>query len=249
VLTGREDPCEGEAVEQLADLLARRLDYMAADREGFLDAAQNARTVLAAESYYRTMYRGSTESWNVRDRHMFETLQFLLANGRPDAKAVVWAHNSHIGNASATEMGWQGEFNIGELCRTAYGDDAVLIGFGTDRGEVAAASDWGGAMAIKAVVPARADSYEAAFRDAGLARSLTDWRGGDAEIRQALGQPALERAIGVIYRPETERQSHYFQAIMAEQFDAFVWFEETHAVAPLPSVPPRGVPETYPFGL
>jgi erythromycin esterase-like protein len=249
VLTGREDPCEEEAVEQLAALLGRRLEYMAADREGFLDAAQNARTVLAAESYYRIMYRGSTESWNVRDRHMFETLQFLLANGGPDAKAIVWAHNSHIGDASATEMGWQGEFNIGELCRTAYGDRAVLIGFGTDRGEVAAASDWGGTMEIKSVVPARKDSYEAAFRDAGLACSLTDWRAGEPSLREALGRPALERAIGVIYRPETERQSHYFQAIMAEQFDAFVWFDETHAVAPLPSGRPHGVPDTYPFGL
>src|SRR5207302_10059777 len=135
-----------------------------------------ARIVLAAEQYYRIMYHGSTESWNLRDRHMFDTLQAVLRRRGEGAKAVVWAHNSHIGNAAATAMGWQGEFNIGELCRTAYGNDAVLIGFGTDRGTVAAADDWDGEMRVKTVLPARPDSWEFAFRKAGIARSLTDWR-------------------------------------------------------------------------
>jgi erythromycin esterase-like protein len=196
------------------------------------------------------MYRGSTESWNLRDRHMFDTLSNLLRVRGPDAKAVVWAHNSHIGNAAATAMGWQGEFNIGELCRTAFGDDAVLIGFGTDRGTVAAASDWDAPMEVKTVLPARPDSYERVFRRSGIARSLTDWRRADrGALREALARPRLERAIGVIYRPETEFYSHYFEAVLSDQFDAYVWFEETKAVTPLGSERPHGVPDTYPFGV
>src|SRR3954466_12433268 len=176
VLYGQKDPCEEKAIEQLNELLAHRLDYRRRDGEAFFDAAQNARIVRAAERYYRIMYRGGSESWNLRDRHMFDTLKALLEAGGPGAKAVVWAHNSHIGNAAATAMGWQGEFNIGELCRTAFGEEAVLIGFGTDRGTVAAADDWDGEMRVKAVFPARPDSWEYAFRKAGHARSLTDWR-------------------------------------------------------------------------
>ena len=200
------------------------------------------------------MYRGSRESWNLRDRHMFETLQALLRAGGPKAKAVVWAHNSHIGNAAATAMGWQGEFNIGELCRTAHDDEAVLIGFGADRGTVAAADDWDGEMKIKTVVPARPDSWEFAFRKSGLMRSLTEWRRpgnsvGGRELVAKLREPRLERAIGVIYRPQSEFLSHYFEAVLADQFDAYVWFEETRAVTPLAAEPPKGVPDTYPFGL
>lgn len=246
---GRKDPCEDKAIEQLTELLARRLDYIRQDGAAYLDAAQNARIVRAAEQYYRIMYRGSTESWNLRDRHMFDTLQMLLA-AREDAKAVIWAHNSHIGNAAATAMGWQGEFNVGELCRTAYGNDAVLIGFGTDRGTVAAADEWGAPMQVKTVLPARPDSYEHVFRHTGFNRSLTDWRRPERrELIQALSEPLLERAIGVIYRPETEFYSHYFKAVLAEQFDAYVWFEETTAVTPLPAKRPQGVPQTYPFGV
>ncbi|MGQ7794183.1 erythromycin esterase family protein [Faunimonas sp. B44] len=250
VLYGRKDTCEDAIVSQLEALLARRLDYGAQDGEDFFDAAQNARIVRAAEQYYRIMYRGSSESWNLRDRHMFETLRRLLARRGAGAKAVVWAHNSHIGNAAATAMGWQGEFNIGELCRTAFGEDAALVGFGTDRGTVAAASDWGGRMEIMQVRPARDDSIERVFRQAGVARSLTDMRGqGRRALRDSLAEPRLERAIGVVYRPESERTSHYFEAVLPEQFDAFVWFEETKAVTPLPGPASHGVPDTYPFGL
>ncbi|MYZ49896.1 erythromycin esterase family protein [Propylenella binzhouense] len=250
VLYGRKDPCEDAIASQLEDLLARRLDDAAGTGEGLFDAVQNARIVRAAEQYYRIMYRGSTESWNLRDRHMFETLKRLLERRGPGAKAVVWAHNSHIGNAAATAMGWQGEFNIGELCRTAFGEEAALIGFGTDRGTVAAASDWGEPMEVMQVRPARADSYERVFRQAGLARALTDWRAPARQrLRDALAEPRLERAIGVVYRPDTERTSHYFDAVLPEQFDAFVWFEETRAVTPLSAGRPQGVPETYPFGL
>ncbi|MGC2412413.1 MAG: erythromycin esterase family protein [Stellaceae bacterium] len=250
VLYGQKDSCEEKAIEQLNELLAHRLDYIRQDGEAFFDAAQNARIVRAAERYYRIMYRGAAESWNLRDRHMFDTLQALMRAGGDGAKAVVWAHNSHIGNAAATAMGWQGEFNLGELCRTAYGDGAVLIGFGTDRGTVAAADDWGGEMQVKTVLPARPDSYEFAFRKAGLARSLTDWRRSDQlSLTEALREPRLERAIGVVYRPQTEFTSHYFEAVLAEQFDAYVWFEDTRAVTALPAGRPYGAPETYPFGV
>ncbi|AWM89023.1 carboxylic ester hydrolase [Microvirga sp. 17 mud 1-3] len=249
VLTGQKRPCDQALLTQLQDMLAKRIAYMRADGEAFFDAVQNARIVHAAEHYYRIMYEGATESWNLRDRHMFDTLQRLLAR-RDGARAVVWAHNSHIGNAAATAMGWQGEFNIGELCRTAYQDQAVLIGFGTDRGTVAAASDWDSPMEIKDVRPARPDSHERLFRDAGLGRFLTDWRGpGRLDLRRALSRPRLERAIGVIYRPETELYSHYFEAVLPEQFDAFVWFDETRAVTPLTEAHGEGMPETYPFGL
>lgn len=242
------DTCEQQVQEQLLALLRRRLDYAAQDGERFLDAAQNARIVRAAEEYYRIMYRGSRESWNLRDRHMFDTLQRLLAS-RPRARAIVWAHNSHVGNAAATSMGWEGEFNIGELCRTAHGNDMVAIGFSTDRGTVAAASDWDSPMEIKQVRPARPDSYEHLFCQAGHARALFDWRGSREGLRELLAEPRLERAIGVVYRPETELLSHYFRAVLSEQFDAMVWFETSEAVTPLAAGNPAGTPETYPFGL
>ena len=244
------DTCEEEVKQQLMALLQKRLDYVAKDGEEFFDAMQNARIVRAAEQYYRIMYQGSRESWNLRDRHMFETLQTLMHRRGAGAKAIVWAHNSHVGNAAATSMGWEGEFNIGELSRTAYGDDLVSIGFGTDRGTVAAASDWDSPMEIKSVRPAREDSYEYLFRHAGHARSLTDWRASRGGLlREILAEPRLERAIGVVYRPDTELLSHYFRAVLSEQFDAFVWFETSRAIAPLASARPTGAAETYPFGL
>lgn len=245
------DTCESGAIAQLRELLDRRVELIrASDGEGWFDAVQNARIVRAAERYYRAMYRGAAESWNLRDRHMFATLQALLAHRGDGAKAVVWAHNSHVGNAAATAMGWRGEFNIGELCRMAHGDDVVAIGFGTDTGTVAAATDWDGPMEVKTVRPARNDSYEHAFSRTGLARTLTEWRAKDhALLADLLREPLLERAIGVIYRPETELTSHYFQAVLAEQFDAWVWFAVTTAVTPLGPERPQGAPETYPFGL
>jgi erythromycin esterase-like protein len=251
-LQGGMAHCEAAVMAQLGSLLAQRMDLIrggGGNGEAYFDAEQNARIVRAAEQYYRLMYRGSVESWNLRDRHMFETLQALMAHTK-DARAVVWAHNSHVGDAAATAMGWQGEFNIGELVRKAYGDSAVLIGFGTDRGTVAAASDWGGAMQVMPVTPARHDSWEGAFRRTGQARTLTDWRSRtNRELVSALSEVLLERAIGVVYRPQSELTSHYFQAVLAEQFDAWVWFEETRAVTPLGPERPHGAPETWPFGL
>jgi erythromycin esterase-like protein len=250
VLYGQKDSCEDAVLEQLHALLAQRLEYESQDGETFFDAAQNARVVRAAEQYYRIMYRGGAESWNLRDRHMFDSLQALLEHRGANARAVVWAHNSHIGNAAATAMGWSGEFNIGELSRVAWGREAVLIGMGTDRGEVAAADDWDEPMKVMQVRPSRPDSWEQAFLQAGLPASLTDWRAGQrGELREALAEPRLERAIGVIYRPWTERQSHYFEAVLSEQFDALLWFEQTHAVTPLgPRRPAAGTADTYPFG-
>ena len=244
------DPCEASVVQQLKEMLARRLDWIEKDGEAWFDAAQNARIVRAAERYYRSMYQGANESWNLRDRHMFDTLQAVTANRGYGTKAVVWAHNSHVGNAAATAMGWRGQFNIGELARVAYGDGAVLAGFGTDTGTVAAASDWGADMEVKTVRPARTDSYEHVFKRTGVSRSLTDWRSpGRSRIKEILQRPRLERAIGVVYRPETELYSHYFEAVLSEQFDCWVWFEQTSPVTPLGHEKPHGAPETYPFGL
>ena len=247
--------CEGPVIAMLRDLFEKQMEYRRQDRqhdgEGFFDAAQNARLVASAERYYRVMYYGAAESWNLRDRHMFETLEHLLNWRGRDSKAIVWAHNSHIGDAEATEMGQvRGEINIGQLCRQRFGNAAALIGFGTDRGTVAAASDWDGPMEIKKVRPAHPDSYERLCRDSGVERFLVDLREGQSvELRSGLLYPRLERAIGVIYRPETELASHYFDASLPRQFDAYLWFAETRAVTPLPAVVRAGVPETYPFGL
>ena len=145
-------------------------------------------------------------------------------------------------------MGWRGQFNIGELSKTAWKERAVAIGFGTDRGVVAAADDWDEPMQFKTVRPSRPDSYERVFRETGMPSALLDLRWSQA-VREALGDARLERAIGVIYRPETELQSHYFEAVLPEQFDGYVWFDETSAVTPLPTARPHGVPETYPFGV
>jgi protein-L-isoaspartate(D-aspartate) O-methyltransferase len=251
MLTGGYGKCEGPVTEMLRDIFAKETEYRAKDGEDFLDAAQNARLVSAAERYYRAMYFGAADSWNLRDRHMFGTLESLLSWRGANAKAVVWAHNSHIGNAAATEMGLvRGEINIGQLCRDRYGAEACLIGFSTDRGTVAAASDWDGPMEIKRVRPAHQDSYERLCRDSGVDCFLIDLREDEQPaLRAGLLYPRLERAIGVIYRPETELASHYFDASLPKQFDAFVWFEETQAVTPLPTAERKGMPETYPFGV
>ncbi|MEX1258258.1 MAG: protein-L-isoaspartate(D-aspartate) O-methyltransferase [Gemmatimonadota bacterium] len=250
VITGRYGSCEPQVVAMLEEMLARRLELMARDGERLFDATQNARLVAGAERYYRTMYYGSVESWNLRDRHMFETLGNILAFRGPDARAIVWAHNSHVGNASATEMGTRGEFNIGELSRESFGDAAYLVGFGTDRGTVAAASNWGEPMRIMAVRPSLSESYERLCYDSDVAAFLLPLRVPARQaVREELTPSRLERAIGVIYRPETELQSHYFHASLPRQFDEYIWFDETRAVASLPPRPREGVPDTYPFGL
>jgi protein-L-isoaspartate(D-aspartate) O-methyltransferase len=250
VLTGRYQSCEAAVTRMLRDMLERRMEYSRRDGERYFDAAQNSRLVADAERYYRVMYYGQAASWNLRDRHMVDTLDALLAFHGPEAKAVVWAHNSHVGNAAATEMHGRGEVNVGQLCREQFGEGAFLVGFGTHQGSVAAAHDWGEPMEIMAVRPSHPESYERLFHDAGTAALFLPLAGSARpDVRDELGVPRLERAIGVIYRPDTELQSHYFQAVLPSQFDEYVWFDETQAVQALDGPPRAGMPDTYPFGL
>jgi erythromycin esterase-like protein len=240
--------CEQQVIDECRELLQRALHE---DHEMF-GAAMNARLVASAERYYRIMYYGGAESWNLRDEHMADTLDHLLEHGGPNSKAVVWAHNSHIGDARATEMGSvRGEHNIGQLVRQRWGGQAALIGFGTHAGTVTAADDWDSPRKEKRVLPSRADSYERQMHDSGVARFLLDLRERVHEaLRKRLYEARLERFIGVIYRPDTERWSHYSQCVLSEQFDAFVWFDETRALQSLaPPEPNHGLPETYPFGV
>jgi protein-L-isoaspartate(D-aspartate) O-methyltransferase len=246
--------CEAQVMQMLRELLSKRMDYVTADGDEWLDAAANARLVKNAEQYYRVMYYGSAESWNLRDTHMFETLCQILDAKGPQSKAVVWAHNSHIGNAAHTEMGQQREeLNIGQLVKERFGEQSRLIGFGTHTGTVAAATDWDGEMEVKDVRPSLAGSYERVCHDAGVPNFLLDLRQGvNEEAVEALLEPRLERFIGVIYRPETERWSHYAEAVLPNQFDAYVWFDETSAVTPLPGAEQPGEggeDDMYPFGL
>jgi erythromycin esterase-like protein len=241
---GISKSCEQEVVRLLA-----KLRENATSADDFFDAEQNARLVKNAEEYYRSMFRGRVSSWNLRDEHMFETLREVCARlERRGAapKVVVWAHNSHLGDARATEMGEQGELNLGQLCREHYGGNCANIGFSTYSGTVTAASDWDGPAETKRVGPGLAGSYEALFHETGLSRFLVM-----PPAVHELGAPRLQRAIGVIYRPETERQSHYFGATLADQFDAMIHIDETRAISPLEtrSEHPEEAPETYPTGM
>jgi protein-L-isoaspartate(D-aspartate) O-methyltransferase len=249
-VTAAHRGCEGEVIAMLRDLMARRIEYAHRDGDRLLDAVQNARLVANAEKYYRLMYYGSAASWNLRDEHMFETLRTLVEFHGPEARAVVWEHNSHIGDAAATEMGARGELNVGRLCRAAFGAGARLVGFGTDHGSVAAADNWGDPMRVMAVRPAHPDSYERLCHDTEVpAFLLALGPSARAELREELMPSRLERAIGVIYRPATELASHYFEACLSRQFDEYIWFDETRAVTPLGTTPVPGVPDTWPFGV
>ena len=247
-LSGRYRVCEREAVAMLKDLAVRRLEYAERDGSRFLDAVQNAKLIANAERYYRAMYYGAAESWNLRDTHMFETLQALLAYHGPEARGIVWEHNSHLGDASATEMTARGELNVGQLCRHAHGDDAYLIGFGTDHGTVAAASSWDRPMEVMSVRPSHPASYERVFHESEVgAFRLALREPARPEVRDELAAPRLERAIGVVYRPDTELQSHYFHAVLPRQFDEYIWFDETRAVTPVSPREARVMPSGHPF--
>jgi len=229
--------CEREAIATLKSLLEERLRYSKSDGDAFFDAARNATVVSEAERYYRAMYRGARESWNIRDRHMYETLLALLEHRGPDSKAIVWAHNSHVGNATATEMAMHGELNLGQLVREKFGDRSYAIGFGTDRGTVAAASNWDAPMELKEVRPSHPDSYEHLCHETGRRAFFMPLRNPLLlPLRAALLEPRLERAIGVIYRPDTELVSHYFQASLPMQFDEWIWIDETTAVGATPAL-------------
>lgn len=206
-----------------------------------------------AEEYYRTMFRGDVSSWNLRDTHMVGTLEalrsHLSSNGEP-ARIAVWAHNSHLGDARATQMGQRGELNVGQLIRERFGDRAALVGFTTSMGTVTAASDWDAPVELKRVRPALDESYERLFHEVSVPRFFLPLR--DEPVRSALMKPRLERAIGVIYLPQTERASHYFHARVADQFDAVIHFDRTRAVEPLERTSEwttGEVPETFPTGV
>jgi protein-L-isoaspartate(D-aspartate) O-methyltransferase len=249
-LTGTYRSCEDAVVSVLTDLRTRQQAYAEHDGERFLDAVQNAQLVTNAERYYRIMYHGSRASWNLRDQHMFDTLINLLKFHGPRSKGIVWAHNSHIGDSAATEMSSHGEFNLGHLCKQQFGRGAYSIGFGTHTGTVAAASDWDGPMQVKAVTPSLAGSYERLCHDSRAPQFLLPLHSPAADrLHAALMTPRLERAIGVIYRPDTELQSHYFTAVLPRQFDEYVWFDRGEAVKPLRAGQLKGLPDTYPFGL
>jgi erythromycin esterase-like protein len=247
--------CEDEAVRQLMEL-RERAGELARDvpEDEHFYAEQNARLVKNAEEYYRSMFRGRVSSWNLRDCHMADTLEALVrhfdATGL-GTKVVVWEHNSHIGDARATEMGEEGEWNVGQLARERWGRDAVLVGFTTYTGTVTAASDWDAPPELKRVRPALAGSYEALLHAVEIPRFLLPLRDGGA-LAEAFGEHRLERAIGVIYLPQTERVSHYFHARLARQFDAVIHVDETRAVEPLEINPEWGggdAPETFPSGM
>ncbi|HEX3818296.1 MAG TPA: erythromycin esterase family protein [Chthoniobacterales bacterium] len=255
VLRGKE-PCEDEVIAQLVEMRRRYTELISRDghvaEEDFFSAEQNARLVMNAERYYRAMFHGRDESWNLRDTHMFETLQELFSHlDGGAAKVVVWAHNSHLGDARATEMSARGELNLGQLVRERFGEKAFTIGFSTYAGTVTAASDWGAAAERKRVRPGLTNSYEELFHATGIPNFWLDLRQPN-EARKLLRRPRLQRAIGVIYRPETERWSHYFEARLPEQFDALIHLDETRALEPLERTSQwdRGeLPETYAEGM
>jgi erythromycin esterase-like protein len=257
---GMKKDCEDEVVRQLVELTSEAAKHLSQGGGTVPDelfyAQQNARVAKNAETYYRSMFQSRDESWNVRDTHMAETLDALREHigrrkGSP-AKIAVWAHNSHLGDARATEMGDHGQLNLGQLVRERYAaEETFLLGFTTHTGTVTAASDWGAAAELKNIVPSRPDSFEHLFHDTGLDNFLLPIRGRDS-VLTALAGRRLERAIGVIYRPDTERISHYFHAELTRQFDAVIHLDQTAAVKPLEYSGlwvPEEVPETYPFGV
>jgi len=258
---GLSESCQQGVHAALAELQQRAFDYMQADggagassEDAFFYAQQNARLVKNAEEYYRTMFRGRVSSWNLRDSHMAETLdaltRHLSRDGEP-AKIVVWEHNSHIGDARATEVGGLGEWNVGELARKAYPGQTCLIGFSTYDGHVTAASEWDGPAERKRVRPALHGSYEELLHQVGLPRYYLNLR-DDTPVRRLMLERRLERAIGVLYLARSERQSHYFNAQMAQQFDAIIHIDRTEALVPLDATSgwhSGEPPETYPEGI
>jgi erythromycin esterase-like protein len=255
---GITESCEQEAIRQLTELRTRAAELAARDgrlpEDEHFFAEQNARLVINAEEYYREMFRGSVSSWNLRDCHMADTLDALVRHFElkgQQPRIVVWEHNSHLGDARATEMGRQGEWNVGQLVRERHGDEARLIGFSTYTGTVTAAHDWDSPAERKQVRPGLPGSWEDLFHQTGVPSFFLPLRDADGGLREVMEEERLERAIGVIYRPRTERQSHYFGARIADQFDAVIHFDTTTALTPLETAPrwhSTEPPETYPSG-
>jgi erythromycin esterase-like protein len=255
---GMTPTCEEAVIKELVALRRKAMEYLQRDgqvaEDAYFCAEQNALVVRNAEEYYRNMFRREVSSWNLRDTHMMESLVRLaihLSNQRPPAKIVVWAHNSHLGDARATQMGERGELNLGQLVREHFGNEAVSIGFTGYDGTVTAASDWDGPAERKNVRPAHLESYEALFHDVDVPNFFLNLR-KDIDLASHLRSERLERAIGVIYRPETELVSHYFHARLPDQFDAILHYDHTRAVEPLERTAEwemGEVEETFPSGL
>lgn len=241
--------CEQETLAVLRELHENQFQKLDKHEPRLLSALQNARVLKNAEEYYRVMYEGSVDSWNLRDRHMFETLLLLMDHFGPESKVVIWEHNSHIGDAAATEVARIGELNVGQLCRAKFGTQAYLTGFMSDHGTVAAASHWGGEVMIKQLRPARPDSFEHLLHSTSVPSYFLPLRAQTGELKDSLKNDRLERAVGVLYLPQTERSSHYFRARLSEQFDEIVWIDETSAVEPLAHVAETDETDTYPFGI
>jgi erythromycin esterase-like protein len=247
--------CENEVVQQLVELQQHAADFLSRDGRAAADelffAEQNARVARNAEQYYRAMYHGRPNTWNLRDQHMVDALENLIAHfekQREQPKAIVWAHNSHLGDARATDMSRRGELNVGQMMRERREGEVMTVGFTTHSGTVTAASDWGDPAERKRVRPGMQDSYEELFHEVGIPNFLLTIT-NNRHLHRMLARPRLERAIGVIYRPETERWSHYFHARLADQFDAVIHFDETRAVEPLERTShwEKGeFPDTYP---
>jgi erythromycin esterase-like protein len=236
--------CEDEAAAQLAvmERLAADASADTPDGQARFSAARNAAVVASAEAYFRVSAAGTESGWNLRDTHMWEAVQSIAEHlGRPGdpARLVLWAHNSHLGDARATGMGRSGEINVGQLVREAYPGDSVNVGFTTYEGTVLAARGWEQPGEVQGVRPALDESYEALFHEVaqvGPDDFLLDLRRGQPAAT-ALANERLERAIGVVYAPATERWSHYFEATLAAQFDVVIHLDTTTALTPLPAVP------------
>ncbi len=242
------DTCAADVASVVEEVLGGRLGEVEGIDPALFDAVMNARVVASSEAYYRAMHEGSVASWNLRDTHMFETLRLAMEARGEGARAIVWAHNSHIGDARATGMGAMGEINLGQLAREEWGDGAVLLGFGTDRGTVTAATQWNAPPQTLEVNPSLPGSWGELLREAGPDRFLLDLRALGGPLREALSQTRLERFIGVLYLRETELPSHYIESRLAEEYDALIWIEETRAVEPLGPEDLQALPEGHPLG-
>lgn len=241
--------CEDEVVRILSDLRAKGPDYAEEGREAYFNAEQNALVARNAERYYRAMIRGGAQSWNVRDTHMIETLERLLQHHGPDSKAIVWEHNTHVGDARATDMARAGMVNVGSLARERWGGDVVIAGFSSHRGSVIAGSEWGAPMQRMPVPEAREGSWEHVFHEAGAHDKLVMME--DLDEVEAAEASRGHRAIGVVYHPEREAYGNYVPSVLPFRYDAMLYIDHSHALHPLKMTGKmeHDPPETYPSGM
>jgi protein-L-isoaspartate(D-aspartate) O-methyltransferase len=253
MLSGRHRHCGYEVHAVLQQIHNKRAHYSHLNTQRYFNAVQNARLVKNAEYFYRNMYNASINTWNLRDQSMFDTLLEVLNNSDQNSKVIVWGHNSHIGDARATEMPVRGEINLGQRVREHFADSAYLVGFGTDHGTVGAASEWNQPMQVMQIPPAHSDSYEHQFHQVKTDNFLLPLRQSPSpsstSTRTSLLKKRLQRAIGTTYYPDNELNIHYTRVSLPEQFDEYIWFDETHAVVPLSTTTVRGATDTYPSGL